>query len=310
MERIELAVEDGDVGVRLDRFLAGKMPEMSRSEIQRAIRAGHVTIGGLATLQPSRRLRQGERILSKTAIQPLLAPARIDLAILYEDEQIVVANKPVDLVVHPGAGRSGTTLVEGLLVDRDLPTGDDPARPGIVHRLDKKTSGVIVVAKTPCALESLVGQFAEQRVSKFYLAVVEGAIAEEEGLIDAPIGRDPACPTRMAIHPQGRVALSEFRVLARYDATTLLLVSPRTGRTHQIRVHLHYIGHPVVGDPLFGREGERLMLHAWRIGFTHPTEGKPIRFEAPVPPEFPKYPYQQIPWPELRSASSPVQPDS
>ena len=310
MERMELAVDDGDVGVRLDRFLAGRMPEMSRSEIQRAIRAGHLTIGGVTTRQPSRRLRQGERILLETAIQPLLAPARIDLATLYEDEQIVIVNKPVDLVVHPGAGRSGTTLVEGLLVDRDLPTGDDPARPGIVHRLDKATSGVIVVAKTPCALESLKIQFAEQRVSKFYLAVVKGAIAEEEGLIDAPIGRDPACPIRMAVHPQGRVALSEFRVLARYDATTLLLVSPRTGRTHQIRVHLHYIGHPVVGDPLFGRGGERLMLHAWRIRFTHPTEGKPIRFEVPVPPEFPQYPYQQIPWPELRSASSPVQPDS
>ena len=177
MERMELAVDDGDVGVRLDRFLAGRMPEMSRSEIQRAIRAGHLTIGGVTTRQPSRRLRQGERILLETAIQPLLAPARIGLATLYEDEQIVIVNKPVDLVVHPGAGRSGTTLVEGLLVDRDLPTGDDPARPGIVHRLDKPTSGVIVVAKTPCALESLKIQFAEQRVSKFYLAVVEGAIA-------------------------------------------------------------------------------------------------------------------------------------
>jgi len=309
MERIELTVDDGDVGLRLDRFLAGKMPEMSRSEIQRAIRAGHVTIGGLTTRQSSRRLRQGERILSETAIQPLLAPARIDMAILYEDEQIVVVNKPVGLVVHPGAGQSGTTLVEGLLVDRDLPAGDDPARPGIVHRLDKTTSGVIVAAKTPCALESLKIQFAEQRVSKLYLAVVEGAIAEEEGLIDAPIRRDPTCPTRMAIHPQGRVALSEFRVLARNDATTLLLVSPRTGRTHQIRVHLHYIGHPIVGDSLYGRRGKRLMLHAWRIGFTHPTEGKRIRFEAPVPPEFPKYPYQEIPWPELQNASSPVQPD-
>ena len=309
MERMHLTANGGDVGLRLDCYLAGKIPEMSRSEIQRAIRAGHVTIGGLTTRQSSRRLRQGEQILLETAIQPLLTPVRIDLAILYEDEQIVVVNKPVDLVVHPGAGQSGTTLVEGLLVDRDLPTGNDPARPGIVHRLDKATSGVIVVAKTSCALESLKIQFAEQRVSKFYLAVVEEAIAEEEGLIDAPIGRDPTRPTRMAIHPQGRVALSEFRVLARYDATTLLLVSPRTGRTHQIRVHLHYIGHPVVGDPLFGREGERLMLHAWRIGFTHPTQGESIRFEAPVPPEFPKYPYQEIPWHELRNASSPVQPD-
>lgn len=309
MERTELTVDDGDVGLRLDRYLAGKMPEISRSEIQRAIRAGHVTVGGLTIRQSSRRLRQGERILLETAIRPLLAPARIDLAILYEDDQIVVVNKPVDLVVHPGAGQSGTTLVEGLLVDWDLPTGDDPARPGIVHRLDKKTSGVIVVAKTHCALEFLKIQFAEQAVSKLYLAVVEGAIAEEEGLIDAPIGRDPTHPIRMAIHPQGRVALSEFRVLARNDATTLLLVSPRTGRTHQIRVHLHYIGHPVVGDPLFDREGERLMLHAWRIEFTHPTRGGPIRFEAPVPPEFPKYPYREIPWPESQNASSPVQPD-
>jgi len=310
MERIELVVDDEDVGLRLDRCLAKKTAAISRSEIQRAIRAGHVTIGGVPTRQPSRRLRQGEKIVFEIAIQPLLSPARMALEILYEDEQIVVVNKPVGLVVHPGAGQSGTTLVEGLLADRDLPIGDDPARPGIVHRLDKKTSGVIVVAKTLHALECLKQQFAEHRVSKFYLTVVEGEIAEEEGLIDAPIGRDPASPTRMTIHPQGRAALSEFCVLARNTATTLLLVSPRTGRTHQIRVHLYYIGHPIVGDPLFGREGERLMLHAWRIALTHPTEAKVVRFEAPVPPEFPQYPYREIAWPEWRSASSPVKPDS
>jgi len=310
MEKTEFTVRDEDVGLRLDRYLAGRMPERSRNEIQRAIRAGCVTIDGSTICQPSRRLRQGEQIQQQIVSQPVLSPARMELAILYEDEQIVVVNKPVDLVVHPGAGRSGTTLVEGLLVDRNLPAGDDPARPGIVHRLDKATSGVIVVAKTQWALESLKSQFSERRVSKTYLAVVEGAIREEQGLIDAPIGRDPTRPTRMTIHSQGRAALSEFYVLARHDATTLLLVSLHTGRTHQIRVHLNYIGHPVAGDSLFGREGERLMLHAWRIGFIHPTQRKEIRFEAPVPPEFPEYPYHEVPWPELRSASSPRQPDS
>ncbi|KPJ57797.1 MAG: hypothetical protein AMS16_00720 [Planctomycetes bacterium DG_58] len=306
MERMEHTVTSKEVGLRLDRYLAEKAKEVSRSEIQRAIREGCVAINGATVTQSSRRLRPGEQIVWETTFRPLLVPARIGLTILYEDEHIVVVDKPVGLVVHPGAGKTGTTLVEGLLVDRPLPEGDDPARPGIVHRLDKETSGVIVVAKTPSSLESLKAQFATRQVTKLYLALVSGRIPEEEGLIDAPIGRDPTCPSRMTIHPQGREAQSEFHVLARIEETTLLLVSPYTGRTHQIRIHLHYIGHPIVGDPLFSQEDKRLMLHAWRVELTNPKRKERIRFEAAVPPEFPEYPYREVLWPEAQHVGNQV----
>lgn len=310
MERMKHTVTGEEVGLRLDRYLAGKIREISRSEIQRAIHAGYVMVDGVTATRSSRRLRAGEQVVWEAPFQPLLSPDRIDLTILYEDEHIVVVNKPVGLVVHPGAGKTGTTLVEGLLVDRPLPEGEDPSRPGIAHRLDKETSGVIVVAKTPSSLESLKTQFANRQVTKLYLTQVDGRIPEEEGLIDAPIGRDPTRPSRMAVHPQGRKAQTEFRVLDRTEETTLLLVSPRTGRTHQIRVHFHYIGHSIVGDPLFGQGEKRLMLHAWRIEFTHPATEKRVRFEASVPPEFPEYPYREISWPEARHAGNQATPDN
>lgn len=306
----EFEVAREAAGVRLDRYLAEKLEGISRSQIQRAIRAGHVMIDGVATPQASRRLRPGEQVVWEIPFQPLFTPARIDLAILYEDEEIVVLDKPTGLVVHPGAGETGTTLVEALLVDRALPVGDDPCRPGIVHRLDKETSGVIVVAKTSSALESLKRQFATRRVNKLYLTLVDGVILEEGGLIDAPIGRAPKRTSRMTIHPQGRAAQSEFLVLDQADKTTLLLVIPRTGRTHQIRIHFRYIGHPIVGDPVYSRGGKRLMLHAWRIEFSHPATGQRIRFEAPVPPEFPAYPYHEIPWSEAQQLSNQALRDS
>lgn len=310
MGKIELKVAGEEDGLRLDRYLTEKIKGISRSEVQRAIRAGYVTIGDVAVIQPSRRLKGGERVLWEAPVRSLLTPVRIDLAILYEDEDIVVVDKPVGLIVHPGAGVRDTTLVEGLLVDRSLPQGDDPVRPGIVHRLDKETSGLIVVAKSPSALDSLKEQFATRRVTKFYLTQVEGKVVEEEGRIEAPIGRSPSCPSRMAIHPQGRSSQTEFQVLDRGKDTSLLLVRPLSGRTHQIRVHLRYVGHPVVGDPVYGRTRKRLLLHAWRIEFTHPGNGARVRFEAPVPPEFPKYPYHEIPWPESQYVSSQVQRDN
>jgi len=310
MGKVALKVADEEAGLRLDHYLKSKIEGTSRSKIQQGIRAGCVTVDGKIIRQPSRLLRTGEEVLWEAPVQPLLTPTRIDLAILYEDEEIVVVDKPAGLVVHPGAGQSGTTLVEGLLVTRSLPRGDDPARPGIVHRLDKETSGLIVVAKTPSALESLKAQFAMRRVAKHYLAQVEGIIPEEEGLIDAPIGRDPTRPSQMAIHPQGRKAQTGFHVLHRQERTTLLLVLPHTGRTHQIRVHLRYIGHPIVGDPVYGQKAKRLLLHAWRLTFTHPASGEQIRFEAPVPPEFPVHPYQEIPWYESQHAGNQSRQDN
>jgi len=300
MERLQWVVGQAEKGMRLDRYVAAKAAGASRTAVQRAIRSGDVLVNAAPAARPSLELRGGEKVTWVRTQAPLLSPQRIPLNILYEDESLLVVDKPAGQVVHPGAGRHGTTLVEGLLADRALPASDDPARPGIVHRLDKETSGVLVVAKTTQALRALQAAFAERRVQKAYLAVVEGLLDEDEGAIDAPIGRDPSRPRRMAIRPDGRAADTEFRVLRRWAGKTLVLVSPRTGRTHQVRVHLRYIGHPVCGDSLYGRRGEetRLLLHAWRLELSHPVSGKRVRFEAPVPEAFPPYAYGNVGWPE------------
>ena len=329
MKRIALTIDSEQAGRRLDRFLADANPEISRSEVQRDIRDGRVSVSGKVTRQPSHRLRENDEIVWEIADRAPLTPHPIPLDVLYEDEHLVVVDKPAGLVVHPGAGTEAPTLVEGLLADRTLPPSDDPVRPGIVHRLDKETSGVILVAKTSAALAHLQRQFAARSVEKTYLAVVRGVIAEGEGTIDAPIGRDPARPRRMSVRSQGRAARTDFRVLHRLRDSTLLLVRPYTGRTHQVRVHLQYIGHPVLGDPIYGdakhrrspqvasdtgsrgpgqaahdaqgRSGRaamrgRLMLHAWQIGVQHPETGESLRFEAPIPAEFPKYPFEELVW--------------
>ena len=348
MKRIVLIVNAEQAGRRLDQFLADAHPAMSRSEVQRDIRAGNVSVSGNVTCQSSRRLRENDEAVWELSDRAPITPHPIPLDILYEDDQLVVVDKPTGLVVHPGAGTDSPTLVEGLLSDRILPQSDDPVRPGIVHRLDKETSGVILVAKTAAALTHLQQQFASRSVTKSYIAVVDGIIPEEEGTIDAPIGRDPAYPRRMSIQSQGRSAQTDFRVLRRFEDSTLLLAQPRTGRTHQLRVHLRYIGHPVLGDSIYGpaapretaqggmrrpraiaapkeqpgdtvygtprsreqaqaayvpqgrsayaAKRRRLMLHAWRLGVRHPETETPLRFEAPVPSEFPRYPFNELPW--------------
>jgi len=297
MKRIALTIDSEHAGRRLDRFLADADPEISRSKVQRDIRDGRVSVSGEVTRQPAHRLRENDEIVWEIADRAPLIPLPIPLDVLYEDEHLVVVDKPAGLVVHPGAGTESPTLVEGLLADRTLPPSDDPVRPGIVHRLDKETSGVILVAKTSTALAHLQRQFAARSVEKTYLAVVHGVIAEGEGTIDAPIGRDPARPWRMCVRSRGRAARTDFRVLHRLRDSTLLLVRPHTGRTHQVRVHLQYIGHPVQGDPIYGdARRRRLMLHAWRIAVQHPETGKSLRFEAPIPAEFPKYPFEELVW--------------
>jgi len=324
LERLESIVGHDADKTRLDLFLASARPDLSRSEIQRHIREGLVRVTGVVIRRTAHRVRTSDLVSWDIPETKLLSPQVIPLRILYEDEELVAIDKPVGLVVHPGAGTTETTLVEGLLASRRLPESDDPTRPGVVHRLDKETSGVIVVAKTAAALEALQRQFAARSVLKAYVAVVEGTIEEEEGRIDAPVDRDPKRPSRMAVLPSGRRAETDFRVLRREPDGTLLCVYPRTGRTHQIRVHFRYIGHPVVGDLLYGSRkrhraesrpeatsesdtGEtarpapapttiRMLLHAWRLVIRHPTTGEELRLQAEVPKEFPPYRYDAVPW--------------
>ncbi|UCF09705.1 MAG: RluA family pseudouridine synthase [Candidatus Bipolaricaulota bacterium] len=210
MERITYVVEEENEGDRLDRFLSDRQASASRSQVQRAIREGAAAIDGRPCSQPSRRLRIGESVSFAFSEPPPLTPRPVDVPVLHEDDAIIVVDKPCGLVVHPGAGTVEPTLVEGLLCDRELAPSDDPARPGVVHRLDKDTSGVLVLAKTADALHALQRQFADRRVAKLYLALVCGTIEEDEGLIDAPIGRDPRSPRRMEVGDHGRAAETRF----------------------------------------------------------------------------------------------------
>jgi len=295
MTELIIDADSQHVGRRLDRVLAEAFSHLSRTEIQQEIRDGHVSVRGRHATRPAHRLRAGDVIAWDVPDRPLLTPASMPLSIVYEDDQLIAIDKPSGLVVHPGAGTAEPTLVEGLLADRTLPVSDDPARPGIVHRLDKETSGILVIAKTLRAMDSLQRQFASRTTRKHYLAVVDGTFDETDGLVDAPIGRDPAAPQRMSIRAGGKRASTEFTVLATLDDVSLLWVRPRTGRTHQIRVHMRYTGHPVQGDDKYGGStSERLMLHAWVLCIEHPTRGEPMEFRTTVPACFPEYDYEML----------------
>ncbi len=275
-------------GERLDRWLADQLPELSRARIQSLIHDGAVQLGGRVA-KPSAKLTTGTQVTIE--IPPdrsaSVEPEPMDLVILHEDDDIVVVDKPSGLVVHPAAGHKRGTLVNGLLYGRPLARGSHPSRPGIVHRLDKATSGVLVAAKSERAYASLVAQFKARTVGKTYLALVHGLFAEREGRIEAPIGRHPRHAQQQAVRSAGgKAAITDFRVLTAFEDRTLLTVFPKTGRTHQIRVHLAAIEHPVVGDPVYGRgdEAEALMLHAWRLTVDHPATGERVSFTAAPPP--------------------------
>ncbi len=293
-------MEEAEAGQRLDHYLASRMPGTSRARIQAWIAEGRVRAGGAAR-KPSWKVRPGERIEVEPAEPPPLRafPEDIPLEILYEDESVAAVNKPAGLVVHAGAGRASGTLVNALLhrYGRLSDTGD-AMRAGIVHRLDKGTSGVILVARTEAAHRALAQQFASRTVEKIYLALVEGRVPAGQGIIDRPIERDPVRRTRMTARTgRGRAALTEYRVLERLPRFTLLEVRIRTGRTHQIRVHLASMGHPVAGDTLYGAAARpagldplgRPWLHAWRIGFVSPATGERVTVEAPLPEELARW---------------------
>lgn len=281
IRRDRILVGEGEDGERLDRLLARRLA-IPRSQAQSLIASEAVHIGG-RTPSRSRRLRAGEEI-EVTWSGPGIVPTPAAIPVLYEDSDLIVVNKPRGLPVHPG-GPGTTVSVVSILLARGPLAPAAPNRPGVVHRLDAATTGALVVAKTPVALEGLIAQFRARTVNKEYLAVVHGALAVDEGTIAGRIGRDGARPWRMRIGG-AKDAHTEFSVLGRREDEALLVVRPRTGRTHQIRVHLATIGHPVVGDPLYGRGGGPLLLHAWRLGFRHPASGAWMECEAEPPPEF------------------------
>ncbi|MGH2347940.1 MAG: RluA family pseudouridine synthase [bacterium] len=289
-------VESVHAGQRADVFLSAQLPGFSRSRIKSLIDAGAVTIAGSAA-KPSTRLRAGERIvveLPEPAPEELVAEA-VPLDVIFEDEDLLVINKPPGLAVHPGAGRSGGTLANALIARLPSMRGVGPAqRPGIVHRLDRDTSGLMVVAKHAVALDALQRAVAAREVTRRYLALLSGRLSRDEGTIDAPIGRHPRHRTKMAVVTDGRTAVTRYRVVERLEGATLVEARLVTGRTHQIRVHFAHLGYPVVGDRVYGgRRGPpggltaaRQMLHAYRLAFRHPTSGAPLEFSSPLPEDF------------------------
>lgn len=293
-ERQEFIVEEDRV--RLDRFLSKQALPLSRSQIQSLIKQGKVTVNRLPS-KSSHRVAAGDEVSVLIPEQePLkVLPEDIPLDVLYEDEELLIVNKPPGMVVHPAAGHYSGTLVNGLLFHcRHLSTINGPLRPGIVHRLDKDTSGTLMVAKTDEAHLDLARQIKERSVKRKYLALVERRLELDEGTIEAPLGRHILKRKRMAVrHQGGRFALTHYRVLQRFKVATLLEITLATGRTHQIRVHLAYIDHPVVGDKTYGRKSSKFKretslinrhaLHAQLLGFIHPSKKEYMQFTAPLP---------------------------
>jgi len=290
---IDVVVPKQASGTRLDRFLADHLAQFSRSRLQQLIRSGAITLNA-KSVRPRDVVRTGDtiRIAEPAVERSNLRSENIPLEVLFEDDDLIVLNKPAGLVVHPGAGHQEHTLVNALLGHcRSLSAIGGEERPGIVHRLDKDTSGCIVVAKNDETHRALSTQFADRTVNKVYLALVAGTLRKTAGSIDANIGRHPVHRQRMSVNrTRGRAARTDYNVVATADGISLVECQLHSGRTHQIRVHLHHIGHPVLGDKLYGRKTvsgfARQMLHAWKLGFQHPKIGEWKQFRAPVPEDF------------------------
>jgi 23S rRNA pseudouridine1911/1915/1917 synthase len=315
------AVAPEEAGLRLDLFLTKKAPGLSRVQIQRAVAEGRVLVND-RPIKAGRRVKAADVVaISIPEARPSEAmPEAIPLAILYEDSSLLVVDKPAGMVVHPAAGHEGGTLVNALLHHcGDLSGIGGVLRPGIVHRLDKGTSGLLVAAKSDAAHRGLAGQFKRREVKKTYLALVYGNPRQDEGRIDAAVGRHPTDRKRMSTTARrGRPAATLWRVRERFASAALLEVDIETGRTHQIRVHLTDLGYPVVGDKVYGGTGrirnvadtsvrsrikalDRQALHAWRLSFTHPVTGEPLTFSSPLPADM----ADLIEWMRARATGKP-----
>jgi 23S rRNA pseudouridine1911/1915/1917 synthase len=277
-------------GLRLDKFVGEKCPELSRTHAQRLIHDGYVTVNSKSA-KPSLKLNAGDKVDVVIPPEPpsQLAAENIPLKIVYEDADLLVVDKPAGLTVHPAPGHPSHTLANAVLNYLPALAKDvDSLRPGIVHRLDKDTSGLIIVAKNRLAQANLSQQFKNRIVKKTYITLVQGKLTPEKGTIEAAIGRDPAHRQRMAITAKGREARTEYKVIKYIDNYSLLEIKPETGRTHQIRVHLAAIGFPVVGDTTYGLKSSRFprqFLHASKITFKLPSTGKEVALESPLPPD-------------------------
>jgi 23S rRNA pseudouridine1911/1915/1917 synthase len=300
-------VEDCSAGVRLDTLITSLLPEVSRNRAQKLIGAGMVTVNDRAPLKryvarPSDILR----ITIPSPEEPVFEAEDIPLKVLYEDDELMAVLKPPGMVIHPAPGHRSGTLINALLHRSPLLSSvGGPGRPGIVHRLDKDTSGIVIVAKTDTAHRRVASLFARRAVSKTYLAAAAGSFRREEGTWDTPIGRDRKDRKKISSRTgRPRAAVTHWRLLSRLDGASLLEMRPETGRTHQIRVHLAESGHPVLGDVIYGPKpragsayhrtsarygfGERLALHAWKLRFRHPATGEALSLEAPLPQVFRK----------------------
>jgi 23S rRNA pseudouridine1911/1915/1917 synthase len=309
-QRLKFTADAEDAGQRLDRFLAAQLPDLSRTRVQSLVEHGHVRVNGSSS-KPSHRVEAGDAVIVEIPPSSLgeAQPEDIPLEILYRDDDIAVVNKPAGMIVHPGAGVKTGTLANALVHEfgtgASLSSLGGESRPGIVHRLDRETSGALIVARNDKAHRILVDQFRSHEIEKTYLALVHGKLKNDSGRIELPVARDLHRRIRMTTRRrEGRAARTDFRVLLRLDGFTFLEADLHTGRTHQIRVHFSALGHPVVGDTLYGaprdpKVGSNLLpalgrnfLHAFRVRFLHPIKRMPVDVHAPLPRELADYLYE------------------
>lgn len=294
MNSFEIIVEESDINKRIDVFLAKNLESFSRSYIQDLIKKGKATIGG-KSIKANYRLRNGDNVvLNIPKPEPLeILPENIPLDILYEDNDVILVNKPKGMVVHPAAGHYSGTLVNALLYHcKDNLSGiNGVLRPGIVHRIDMDTTGVIIACKNDNAHQNIAKQLAEHSITRRYVAIVNGNLKEDEGVVDAPIARAKNDRKKMTVDKDGKTAVTHYKVLERLKNYTYIECVLETGRTHQIRVHMSYINHPLLGDEIYSGKKESMKLqgqclHAMVLGFIHPTTNEYMEFKAPIPEYF------------------------